>query len=302
MKRRTIYTCCFIGLLTSGALAAEEQPAEEAPAGVPVPSGDTSIATVNDQAISLDLFRLFYNERLRQANTKDSPAAQNQLFNEFINIVVTAQDAEQKELNKQKNVELALDLQRLQLLSRLAIQAVAQGVEPSEEDLNKAYEQVYGGDKRTEYKARHILVKSEDEAKKVIGELEGGSDFSELAKTSSLGPTGKQGGDLGWFDSDQMVKPFTEAVATMTPGEYSKTPVQTQFGWHVILLEETREGEPPAFEDVKDELVVALQRDQLASYISGLREKANLQLNPDLIKTTDPVAPPSDTPETDKPE
>jgi len=280
MTKRTLYVGCIAALLASGPLTAEDKPA--APAAAPPP--DTTIATVNGQPVSLGLFRLFYAERLRMAGSENSPAFQNQAFNEFVNILVTAQNAETKGIDKDANVKDALEIQRLQLLSRLALQNAAQNFTPSDEDLKKAYDARYGEASRMEYKARHILVKSEDEAKKLIAELDKGGDFAELAKTNSLGPTGKNGGDLGWFDSQQMVKPFTDAVKTMKPGAYTKTPVQTQFGWHVILLEETREAEPPTLDSVKAELTAGLQRDALANFVNDLREKAKLDLNSDLIK------------------
>ncbi|MGA7979311.1 MAG: peptidyl-prolyl cis-trans isomerase [Chromatiaceae bacterium] len=286
MRKPPLYVGCLLALLTATGLAAEEKAAKEVPPTAP--SGDTTIATVNGQALPLDLFRLFYAERLHQTNQKNSPALQNQVFNEFINVVVTAQDAEHKGLEKQDNVRLALELQRLQLLSRVALQAVAQTEPPTDAELKKAYDARYGNDQRTEYKARHILVKTEDEANKVIKELEGGADFADLAKASSLGPTGTKGGELGWFDAAQMVPPFIQAVAALKPGEYTKKPVQTQFGWHVILLEETREAAPPALEDVKGELTAQIQREKLSKYVAEIRNKTDLKLNTDLIKTTPP--------------
>lgn len=285
MNKRTLQICCIAGLFASGGLVAEEKATEAATSGAP--SEDTTVATINGQVIPLDLFRLFYVERLRQSNGKNTPTFQNQAFNEFVNIIVTGQDAHAQKLDEQHKVKLALDLQRLQLLSRVALQNATQTREPSDEELQKAYQERYGNEKRNEYKARHILVASEDEAKELVTQLNDGADFAELAKTKSLGPTGKTGGDLGWFDSGQMVKPFVEAIAAMKVGEHSSEPVQTQFGWHVILLEETRESDPPALEDVKAELSAGLQRELLGGYITELRDKADLQLNPDLIKATD---------------
>jgi peptidyl-prolyl cis-trans isomerase C len=284
MKRRILYSCCLVAMFASAVVTAEEKSETTAPAV----SGETTVATVNGQSIPLDLFRAYFAERLRQGNAQNTPEFQNQAFNEFVNIVVTAQDAEKKELDKENAVRYLLELQRLQALSRVALQSESQSLQPSEEDLQKAYDQRIGKEKRTEYKARHILVKTEDEAKKIIEELKGGADFVELAKEKSLGPTGKNGGDLGWFGSDQMVKPFTEAVAGMKPGAYSSAPVQTQFGWHVILLEESRESDPPALDEVKGELTAALQREALGTYIAGLRNAAKLDLNPDLIKVNEP--------------
>lgn len=284
MSKKIFFVCSIVALAISHGLMAEDQPA--APAPVEMPSGDTIIATINGQQISLDLFRRFYGDRMRQTNEKNTPAFQNRAFNEFVNIVVTAQDAQKAGLEKDKNFELAAEMQRLQLLSGFAIQNAAKTRTPSDEDLKKAYDARFGKEKRVEYKARHILVKSEDEAKKLIDELKGGADFSELAKTRSLGPTGKDGGELPWFGTGQMVQPFTDATAALKPGEYSSQPVQTQFGWHVILLEETRESEPPSLEDVKTELSQALQRSTLGNYVAELREKAEMELNTDLIKVS----------------
>jgi peptidyl-prolyl cis-trans isomerase C len=278
MRKLIIQSCCITAMLATSGLVAE------APSATTDPPPTTEIASINGQPFSLGLFRLFYAERLSQVRTENSPAFQNQVFNEFVNIVVTAQNAESKGLDKESNFQDALKLQRLQLLSRLALQDAANSLSPSKDALQKAYEKRYGTARRTEYKAQHILVKTEDEAKDLISQLDGGADFAELAKTHSLGPTGKTGGDLGWFDAKQMVQPFTDAVENMEPGTYSKSPVQTQFGWHVILLQETREADPPALETVEAELRAALQREALATYVSELREKADLKLNPELIK------------------
>lgn len=270
-------------MMAGGWLVAEDKPAEQQAAAA-APSGDTTIATVNGKAIPLGLFRRFFVDRLRQANAKDSPEFQNRVFSEFVNILVTAQDAEKEGLDKDKGFEEELELQRLQLLSSYAIQNAAQTRKPSAEELQKAYDERYGKEKRVEYRARHILVGSEEEGKKLIHELDGGADFAELAKAHSLGPTGKDGGELPWFGAGQMVQPFTDATAALKPGEYSKEPVQTQFGWHVILLEETRDSEPPPMENVKAELTAVLQRNELGNYVAELRDKADLKLNPDLIK------------------
>jgi peptidyl-prolyl cis-trans isomerase C len=280
MNKRVFFACCLAGSIASGGVQAQamEGGAETGPAP------DTKIATINGEELSLGLFRLFYAERLRQQNAENTPEFQNQVFNEFVNVVVTAQNAAEKGIDENENVKNAIALQRLQLLSRLALQDAARTLTPSDEALQKAYEERYGDATREEYKARHILVKTEDEAKELIEQLNGGADFAELAKEHSLGPTGKNGGDLGWFDAKQMVKPFTEAVQSMAPGAHSETPVQTQFGWHVIKLEETREAEPPTLESVKAELTAGMQRETLANYVSELRNGAELELNPDLIK------------------
>ncbi|MGD2112724.1 MAG: peptidylprolyl isomerase, partial [Gammaproteobacteria bacterium] len=129
-----------------------------------------------------------------------------------------------------------------------------------------------------EYKARHILVETEDEAKDIITRLDDGVDFSELAKEKSTGPSGPSGGELGWFGAGQMVKPFADAAAAMEKGTYSKTPVQTEFGWHVIMLDDMRDSTPPPFDDVKERLKVLLTNQNLQQHISELRESASIDL------------------------
>lgn len=279
MNQRIALVCGLGVLMFCAAAIAQDKPGETA--------GDTRIATINGQEISLDLFRGYYIERLRQADEKDAPAFQTRVFNEFVNLVVAAQDAQKKGLDKETAFENALELERLKLLSNFAAQEAVRTRTPSDEELQKAYDERYGKDKRLEYRARHILVKTEEEGKAIIKELAGGADFSELAKSRSLGPTGKEGGALPWFGAGQMVKPFTDATAALKPGEYSSEPVQTQFGWHIILLDETRESEPPPLEDVKDELTVFLRRNMLASYFNELREQADVSLNEDIIRITE---------------
>jgi peptidyl-prolyl cis-trans isomerase C len=288
MRRTPFVAGCVLALFAATSGAADEKSAQKTPPAAP--SGNTTIATINGQAFPLAMFRLFYAERLRQTHQKNSPATQNQIFNEFINIVVTAQEAEHQGLDKQENVRTAIALQRLELLSRVAIQETAQADKPTDAELKKAYDERYGTTKRTEYKARHILVKTEDEANKLIKQLNEGAKFADLAKANSIGPTGKKGGELGWFDASEMAPPFAEAVAALKPGQYTKKPVHTQFGWHVILLEETRQAAPPAMSDVKDELTAMVEREKLSKYIAGLRNKTDLKLNPELIKQNPPPA------------
>ena len=113
---------------------------------------------------------------------------------------------------------------------------------------------------REEIKARHILVEAEDTAKAIIEELKGGADFVELAKEKSTGPSGPNGGDLGWFTADVMVPEFSQAAMELKPGEITLAPVKTQFGYHVILVEDRRQQTPPSFEEMKDQLTQDMPR------------------------------------------
>jgi peptidyl-prolyl cis-trans isomerase C len=264
-------------LMAAGTVLAED--AKEPEAGE-----DVIIATVNGTPYDLDLFRLFFLERLQQNQGENSPALQEQAFNEFMSLVVASQEAARRKLEEDPEVSVAIELQRMKILSNAALAAMAEEVEPTEEELKKAYEDVKKNATRTEYKARHILVKDEEEAKKVIEELEGGADFGDLAREHSLGPTGKNGGELDWFDANQMVAPFSEAVAGMEVGSFTKSPVQTQFGWHVIELQDSRKAEPPSFEDAEPQLALLLKRQMIAEKLAEMRDGAMVELNEDVVK------------------
>ncbi len=274
----------IVALLAAGPCAAEDAAPAPAPAPAEAPGPDTIIATVNGTPYPLDVFRMFYIERMQETQGQNDPAFQQQAFNEFMSLIVASQEAEKRNLQDNPDVTAAIELQRLKVMSNAALAAMARDIQVTDDELKEAYEQVKKQATRTEYKARHILVKDEAEAKKLIKELDNKADFAELAKKHSLGPTGKNGGELDWFDATQMVKPFADAVAAMKPGTHSKEPVQTQFGWHVIELEDTRTAEPPAFEDAKPQLTALVQRQKLGKQLNELRDTAMVELNEEVVK------------------
>ena len=131
---------------------------------------------------------------------------------------------------------------------------------------------------KEEIRARHILVKSEEEAKAVIAELDDGADFAELAKSKSTGPSGPKGGDLGFFGQGQMVPPFETAAFSLTPGSHSKEPVKTQFGYHVIKVEEKRAAQPPKFEEIRASLRDSLVREKFTKAVAELKKNAKIEI------------------------
>ena len=142
--------------------------------------------------------------------------------------------------------------------------------------------------KQEEVPARHILVKTEDEAKAVIAELAAGKDFAELAKEKSTDPNKSDGGDLGYFRKGQMVPEFETAAFAMKPGDVSKTPVKTQFGYHVIKLEEKRDAPPPPFDSVKDQIRQIVMRDKYIELLKSTKDEAKIEIvDPDLKKVYD---------------
>jgi len=144
----------------------------------------------------------------------------------------------------------------------------------SEEDILNNYNNMLQNNPQNEYKASHILVESQSEAISIIEKLNSGEQFSELAKEYSIGPSASNGGSLGnFFSPNQMVKPFSDAVQLLENNEYSKTPVQTEFGWHVILREDSRETTPPTLESVKPEIEQQIRQTKFQEYINLLRDE-----------------------------
>ncbi|MCK7582907.1 MAG: peptidylprolyl isomerase [Chromatiales bacterium] len=274
--KKTPLALLLCTLLATGGAVAEDKKDTDSP--------ETLIATVNGTPYRLDVFRVFFMERLQGRPANNDPAVQQQLFDEFMNLIVASQEGDRRKLEGERNVVAALELERMKVMSNAALSAMADEIEPSEKELKDAYDRIKEQASRTEYKARHILLKSEDEAKKLIKQLDKGAKFDELAKKHSEGPTGKDGGDLGWFDPAQMVAPFAEAVTALKPGTYTKEPVQTQFGWHIIELQETRKAEPPAFEDAKPQLAALVKRQKLGEKLTDMRNKAMVDLNEDVVR------------------
>ncbi|PUB80279.1 MAG: diguanylate cyclase [gamma proteobacterium symbiont of Ctena orbiculata] len=296
---------CSAGLLTACNQSTDQASTaaktdSDRPAAVPEMNEPTTgdmdvetLLTVNGEAITRTMYSLYFQDRMRNVpDAQNSPEMQMSVLNELSNIVIVAQDAEKQGILKRPEVAASVDLLKAKLLTQIAIQDFAGSHEPSEEDIQKAYQEDYAGQSGNEYKARHILVKEQDEATALIEKLDGGADFAELAVEHSTGPTGKNGGDLGWFDVAQMVKPFGDALKTLEKGKYSAAPVETQFGWHVILLEDTRVSEAPSLDSVKGKIVNKLKQVALSDYMQGLRDSSKLVFNEKNAKPA-PAADPS---------
>jgi len=171
------------------------------------------------------------------------------------------------------------------LLASSVIRRMLSQSAPSEEAIKKEYETAITAMKGKEYKASHILVDSEDKAKEVIAELKKGGSFAELAKAKSSDSSAANGGDLGWFAPSMMVPPFAQAVAKMEKGKakmekgkFSEQPVQTSFGWHVILLEDVRDATPPSLDELKPQITQMLQSRMVNDYLEKLKSGAKIEV------------------------
>ncbi|MFQ5643436.1 MAG: peptidylprolyl isomerase [Thiogranum sp.] len=284
-----------LALTLSGLLAAcDQRPSSSQNTQVATPAvatvNDTSpvLATVNGAPITEAVFELYQQQM--QARAPGNPAAMNRdaILNEVINLELARQNGEKEGLGKDTRLQLQIEQQRRAVLASAAIQQYLSANPITDEELRKLYDERVP--KGNEYKARHILVDDEETARKLIAELDGGADFSELAKANSTGPSGKTGGELGWFSPKQMVAPFSEAAAKLEKGAYTKEPVKTQFGWHIIILDDSRTAAPPSFEQVKPQLQTFVQKQRVQQYITKLREGANIVMNTPPPATTAPAA------------
>lgn len=238
-------------------------------------SADDVVATVNGKPITKMSLTMYARQR---GGDHSGSVDQQALINEVVTRELLYQKAVANGIDKDPQVKAALQNEKRNLLANVVIQDLLQQEHPSDAELKAAYKAQIKNMGKTEYKARHILVKTEDEAKDVIAQLDKGADFAKLAKEKSIGPSGKNGGDLGWFSPDNMVKPFADAAAALKVGSYSKTPVHTQFGWHVIKLEDTRPISPPSFDDLKSQLLSNWRNKMISAYLDKLRSEADVKI------------------------
>ncbi|MFW2544260.1 peptidylprolyl isomerase [Primorskyibacter sp. 2E107] len=189
-------------------------------------------------------------------------------------------------------VRLSMENERRSLLASEVISKVAEQA-VSEEAIQRAYQAQYvEGELGQEFNASHILVETEEEATAILAEVKGGADFAETAKAKSTGPSGPNGGELGWFSAGMMVEPFQVAVESLSPGEITG-PIQTQFGWHVIRLNDSRTQDAPDLEDVREQIMGTLQQEAVSSYIdtqvaaADVSIKDNSSIDPSILNQTD---------------
>ena len=238
-----------------------------------------AIATVNGKQIKQSVYDVITKD-ITASGQKIDDNTKNAIINELVSSELVYQEAQRLGLDKQPDFLVREELGRRKLLTNVFLQDYLKKNPVSDADTKAAYEQYKKAYGDKEYNARHILVKTEAEAKDIIAQLNKGSDFAKLAKEKSLDPGSKdKGGDLGWFSPASMVKPFSDVAANLQKGAISASPVQTQFGWHVIKLIDTRPAQPLAYEKVKDGLQKNLQQRQLEKMMSELRSKAKIDIS-----------------------
>lgn len=276
------FTAKIPALLAGGALALalaapvraqDAEPAtESAPEAVAATGPDTVVATVNGEAITIG-----HVVAARGSLPEQYQALPNEvLFDALVEQLVQQTVLSQAIGEMTRRAQAELDNERRSIVAAEKIgELVSSAV--SEEAVQAAYDSTYSdAEPSQEWNASHILVETEEEAAALIDTLAGGADFAELAREKSIGPSGPNGGELGWFGPGMMVKPFEDAVTTMEIGDVSE-PVETQFGWHVVKLNDARMKGAPALDEVRGEIVTKLEEDAVEQALKTLLEAATIE-------------------------
>lgn len=244
-------------------------------------TSSTVVATVNGTEITLG--HIIAARQSLPPQYQSLPDAQ--LFEGIVNQIVQQELLKQAAGDVSEGLQLQIDNEERVLIAGHQLETIAANA-VTDESLRAAYDAKYAEfEPGREYHAAHILVETEEEAMELVKALDEGADFAELAREKSTGPSGPNGGDLGWFGLGMMVAPFEEAVVDMEEGSVSQ-PVQTQFGWHVIKLMETRLASVPPLEEVQDELAADIEEAAITEALEALKTDGNVEL----VEGIDPAA------------
>jgi peptidyl-prolyl cis-trans isomerase C len=282
--RRPVFlsTLALVAALAAAPVLAQAQSAAGASPAVSPPQTDTVLATVNGKPIHMSDVQAAGADL--PANLQQLPP--DQLFPLLVNQLIDRQAllvaATNEHLSRDVKVHAAMEDAANEKLENAYVQEKV-GPAVTDAAVQAAFQKQYAGKPGPEQvDARHILVKTQAQAQSIIDQLNKGADFATLATKYSIDPGAKNGGELGWFSQDEMVPAFAQAAFALTPGQYTKTPVQTQFGWHVILCEGKRQAPSPSFDSVKDQLRQQLADNAIKATLADVRAKVKIKLfNPD---------------------
>jgi peptidyl-prolyl cis-trans isomerase C len=241
-----------------------------------LPAMAQNLAVVNGKPVPSSRADAMVKQMAAQGQ-QDTPQLRSMVKEELINREILMQEADRLGLSQSAEVKSQLEMARQAIVIRALVADYVKKNPVSEADMKAEYDKfkAQSGDK--EYHARHILVEKEDDAKAIIAKLKSGAKFEDLAKQSKDPGSASRGGDLDWATPASFVKPFSDAMVGLQKGQITETPVHTQFGYHVIKLEDVRPAKVPSFEEVKPQISEALQQQKLQAYQQELRKKAKIQ-------------------------
>lgn len=267
---KTSQLCVLVaGLIALSACNAQEASKAESTGGV--------LATVNGVAVPKARLDLLMKDRAQQGQP-DTPDAHEALRQKLIDSEIMAQEAMKRGLDKESEVQTKIEMARQVVLIQALFQNIVKSNPVSEDGLKAEYEKIKEQMGSKEYLARHVLVDTKAEADDIVAQLKKGAKFDKLAKQKSKDPGSKnEGGKLDWSIPNAYVPPFAQALTKLKKGEYTQEPVQSQFGWHVIKLEDERSLQPPPFDMVKAELQQRMQQQKIEQTVEELRSKSKIE-------------------------
>ncbi len=235
-----------------------------------------NVAVVNSKPIPKAREDAWVKELTKQGQA-DSPELRKQVKDRLIQNEILLQEAQRRGVAERAEVKFMLDVQRQNTLIQALLRDEIEKSPITDAQIRAAYDQQKAKVGSKEYRARHILVEKEDEAKALTEQLKKGAKFEDLAKGSKDTGSAKNGGDLDWAAPDSYVKPFSEALIKLNKGQVTEIPVQTQFGWHVIRLDDVRDTQFPPLEQVTPQIREGLQQQRVQAFVEGLRKNAKIQ-------------------------
>jgi peptidyl-prolyl cis-trans isomerase C len=271
--RSTMLAATAASLLLAAALSGCSKGSSSTEAASP---SDPVLARVNGVEIRQSDLALAEEDVGSDIQAASPEAKREHLIAYLADMIMVAQAADKKKVADSPEFKRRLAFLRTKLLMGFELQEETKSA-ITDEAMHQTYDDaVRSAAGEEEVRARHILVENEDEAKAILAELKGGSDFATLAKEKSKDPGAAEGGDLGYFTKDQMVPEFAEVAFKMYPGQLSN-PVKTKFGWHIIKVEDKRTKKPPQFEQVKDQIEAFLARKAQAEFVAKLRQSGKIE-------------------------
>lgn len=237
-------------------------------------SNAETLKTVNGEAIDSTVLDVYIQNRIEKPIQQVTADERQAMMSELTDIYLLSTQEAAETLQDDPIVAAQIELQKRGVLAQAVATKFFAENQVSEEELLAEYSDQVKLAPPLQYKARHILVPTQSAAADLIEQLDAGADFQELAKENSTGPSAANGGELGWFAPNQMVKAFADSVAKMEDGKYTSEPVQTEFGWHVILRESSRETEAPTLESVRGVITQSVQQKKFQEHMESLRAKA----------------------------
>ena len=244
---------------------------------VALPVAAQNLAIVNGKAVPKERVEVL-KQQVERSGRPVTPEMEGQIKDEVIAREVFMQEAQKRGVGATDEFKTQMELARQTIMIRTLFADYQKKSPVTDAAVQAEYDKFVVANGGKEFRARHILVESEDEAKAIVKSIKGGAKFEDIAKKQSKDPgSGANGGDLDWAAAASYVTEFSEAMVKLDKGQMTETPVKSQFGWHVIRVDDVRQAQLPKLEDIKPQILQQMQQQQLSEYQRNLREKAKVE-------------------------